>query len=136
MLRDPNPNRAVLAEEAASPLGPLHGKSLQNPSPLFGFHVACQGSTSALYIFGVCSHFPFILGSFTFIFKAFFGGRSTAWAVSPWLCQAVSLGHWQHQPLLPGIRSGSTWSSRYRWTCPALEQGRKHHSGAKSCPLL
>lgn len=81
MLQKIKINKTVLAENAAPSLGPLHGKSLKNPSPLFGFHVTCQVRTRAPYIFVVCPYFPFILGSFTFSLS-FLGEKSTVWFMS------------------------------------------------------
>ena len=42
MLQETKPNKTILAENTVALPGPLHGKSLRNPSPLFGFHVTCQ----------------------------------------------------------------------------------------------
>lgn len=67
-------NKTVLAGSTASALGPLHGKALRNPSPLFGFHVTWQVRTTALYVFVVCPSYPFTLGEFRIYFVFIFGG--------------------------------------------------------------
>lgn len=96
-------NKTILAENAAPPLGPLHGKSLWNPSPLFGLHVICQARTRVLYTLVLCPHFPFISGSFAFIFSFGVEKKQPGLCLNAFAKQAVSLVHWHQQLILPAL---------------------------------
>lgn len=103
MLQETEINKTVLAQNTVSLLGPLHGKALRNPSPLFGCHVTCQARTSALYVFVVCPYFPFILGSFTFVLSFGEGKKAqSGLCLNGFAKQAVIPVH-RHQVILPAL---------------------------------